>query len=205
MKNDNDVVCNLYTDYYNITYDNKFGDAQKYGLREMPEPRNIYKDIVDDIPDEDSDNIVPDIVACAKVVLHGIFDENMTNTSEIEWKITHQEKEWSVSFAGDINKYGNIFVQLPYLENYDVEVTVWNTYNHCCKQYKKDAIIVKPYNIDIRGFYYDARPLPDGLKYDMLIPQEYLDNKEKEYRYYLWYKDEANSDIDIKTGIITYK
>jgi hypothetical protein len=202
---ENHKIWQYYEDYYDITYGNKFGDEKAYGLREMPEPRNIYKDVVDDIPDEDSDNIVPDIVACAKVVLHGIFDENMNNTSEIEWKITHQEKDWSVSFTGDINKYGNIFVQLPYLGNYDVEVSVWNTYNHCCKQYKKDAIIVKPYNIDIRGFYYDARPLPDGLKYDMLIPQEYLDNKEKEYRYYLWYKDEGNSDIDTKTGIITYK
>ena len=84
-------------------------------------------------------------------------------TSIIEWKITHPEKEeWT--YTGDVKTFGNVFVQLPYLGNYDVEMTVWDVYNHCCKQYTKDAIIVEPYNIDIRGFYYDARPLPDGIE-----------------------------------------
>ena len=74
-------------------------------------------------------------------------------------------------------------------------MSVWDVYNHCCKQYTKDAIIVKPYNIDIRGFYYDARPLPNELKYDLMIPKEY-DNVEKEYNYYLWVKDDEDSDSD---------
>ena len=202
LKKENNSVCDLYEEYYNTTYVN--------GLREIPEPRNVYRDvIINDIPNDpygDNEN-VPDMVICAKVILKGTFNENIDNTSIIEWKITHQEKEWSVIYSGDINTYKNVFVQLPYLGNYDVEMSVFDLYNHCCKQYTKDAIIVEPYNIEIKGFYYDARPLPDGLKYDLMIPDEYINNLEKEYKYYLWDKDDADSDSDInsKISIITYK
>ena len=199
----NDFVCDIYEEYYNITYDNKFGDAKKYGLREIPEARNVYKDIVlDDVPNDPYgvNDEVPDMNICAKVILRGQFSENIDGSSIIEWKIiytTNPDKNWTAIHTGDVKTFGNVFVQLPYLGNYDVEMTVWDVYNHCCKQYTKDAIIVEPYNIDIRGFYYDARPLPDGLKYDLMIPQEYLDNVEKEYRYYLW----GNTT----KGIVTYK
>lgn len=196
MESENDSVCEYYEEYYNITYDNKFGDAQEYGLREMPEARNVYEDIVlDDFPNENKK--VPDIVVCAKAILKGNFSENIDGSSIIEWKITHSEKGWAKTYSGDIKTFGNVFVQLPYLGNYDVEMSVWDVYNHCCKQYTKDAIIVEPYNIDIRGFYYDARPLPDGLKYDLMIPQEYRDDVENEYQYYLW--------GDTSKGIITNK
>jgi hypothetical protein len=98
-----------------------------------------------------------------------------------------------------------VFVQLPYLGNYDVEMTVWDLNNNCCKRYIKDAIVVEPYNIEIKGFYYDARPFPDDLKYDLFIPQEYQDNLEKKYRYFIWYKDGGDSDSDSKIGIVTHK
>lgn len=202
-KEKNDFVCDIYEEYYNITYDNKFGDAKKYGLREIPEARNIYKDIVlDDVPNDPYgvNDVVPDMTICAKVILKGQFSENIDGSSIIEWKIiytTDPDKNWTATRTGDVKTFGNLFVQLPYLGNYDVEMTVWDVYNHCCKQYTKDAIIVEPYNIDIRGFYYDARPLPDGLKYELMIPQEYQDDVEKEYRYYLWGGKSK--------GIVTYK
>ena len=66
-----------------------------------------------------------------------------------------------------------------------------------------DAIIVDSYNIEIKGFYYDARPLPNELKYDLIIPQEYQDVVENKYRYYLWYKDD--SETSSKIGIVTRK
>lgn len=205
MENENDTVCELYEEYYDITYDNKFGDAKKYGLREIPEARNIYKDIVlDDIPDDPYGNndVVPDMVVCAKVILKGNFGETIDGSSIIEWKITHTEKKWVFTHSGDVKTCGNMFLQLPYLGNYDVEMTVWDVYNHCCKKHTKDAIIVEPYNIDIRGFYYDARPLPDGLKYDLMIPKEHQDNIiEKEYKYYRWTK----KDGDTTKGIITHE
>ena len=199
----NDLVCEYYEEYYGITYDNKFGDAKKYGLREIPEARNVYKDIVlDDVPDDPYgvNDEVPDMTIRAKVILKGQFSENIDGSSIVEWKIiytTDPDKNWTATHMGDVKTFGNVFVQLPYLGNYDVEMTVWDVYNHCCKQYTKDAIIVEPYNIDIRGFYYDARPLPDGLKYELMIPQEYQDDDEKEYKYYLW-GSKSN-------GIVTYK
>ena len=206
MAEENNVVCDLYEEYYNLTYDNKFGNASEYGLREMPEPRNVYKDVVsDDILDDPygTNDKTPDMTICAKVILVGNFSDNIDIASIIEWKITHSDpvKNWTVTHAGDVKTFSKVFVQLPYLGNYDVEMTVWDVYNHCCKKFIKDAIIVEPYSVDIRGFYYDARPLPDGLKYDLMIPQEYLDNVEKEYRYYLWTNNEGNE----KKGIVTYK
>ena len=202
MKKENNSVCELYEEYYSITYGNCY-NVKDYILREIPESRNIYKDIVDDIPNDPygENEFVPDMTICSKVVLKGEFSETINETSIIEWKITHQKSGWFRTYSGDIKTYGNVFVQLPYLGNYDVEMTVFDAYNHYCNKQTKDAIIVKPYNIDIRGFYYDARPLPDELKYDLFIPKEYKDNSEKEYRYYLWYKIENN----VKRGIITRK
>ena len=211
MINENDKLCSFYEEYYNITYDNKYGDAEQYGLREMPEARNVYEyDVEDNDNDIFSKNvIVPDMVIRAKVILKGVFNENINGASIIEWKITHPKKGWIEHRTGIVKTCGDLFVQLPYLGNYDVEMTVWDVYNHCCRQYTKDAIIVEPYNIDIRGFYYDARPLPDGLKYDLMIPKEYDENsdiEEKEYRYYLWYKKEdTNEQNKIKRGIVTHK
>lgn len=197
LKKENDYVCKVYEEYYNSIYVNC--------SREIPEARNIYKDIIDDIPNDPygENDITPDMTICAKVVLKGNFDKNIDSTSIIEWKITHVEKAWSVIYSGDIKTYGNVFVQLPYLGNYDVEMKVWDLYNHCSKQYTKDAIIVDSYNIEIKGFYYDARPLPNELKYDLIIPQEYQDVVENKYRYYLWYKDD--SETSSKIGIVTRK
>ena len=197
---ENDNICDLYEEYYNVTYDNKFGDAEKYGLREMPEPRNVYKDIILDDVNDDND-ITPDMDICAKVILKGEFNEDIDGTSIIEWKISHTTKNWTKTYSGTVKKFGNLFVQLPYLGNYDVEMVVWNTYNHRCKRILKDAIIVKPYNIDIRGFYYDARPLPDGLNYELRIPEEYVDDKT--IKYYLWTKEEG--DATTIKGIVTTK
>ena len=180
---DNEQLCKYYEDYYNITYDNKFGDAQNYGLREQPKPENIKENESFEI--------------YAKVILKGTFNENIDGASIIEWKITHTENKGEpIIRTGDVKKYGSVFVQLPYLGNYDVEMTVWDVYNHCCKKYIKDAIIVKPYNIEIKGFYLDNRPLPDNLKYDLTIPQTNVNN----YEYYFWLKNNGNNRTN---GIVT--
>ena len=200
----NDIICDYYEEYYNITYDNNFGDANEFGLREMPEARNVYKNDADD---------VSNMNICAKVILKGEFSENVDITSIIEWKITYlkddnKTEEWI--YTGDVKTYGNVFVQLPYLGSYDVEMTVWDTYNHCSKQQMKNAIVVEPYNIDIRGFYLDARPLPNELKYDLMIPLEFRENNtESNYKYYLWVKnDDVKDNIDnsgLKKYIVTRK
>ena len=74
-----------------VTYDNKFGDAKEYGLRDIPEARNVYKDIVlDDIPNDPYgvNDEVPDMTIRAKVILKGQFSENIDGSSIIEWKIS---------------------------------------------------------------------------------------------------------------------
>lgn len=203
MENRIDTLCNYYKEYFGITDGNIYGDAEDFGLRNAPESRNIYRDFVDDIPNDpygDNDN-VPDMIVSAKVVLTGVFDESTNAGSPIEWRVIHQQTGWTKSISGYIQKYRSVFIQLPYLGNYDVEIAVMDVYNHRIKYYKKDAIIVEPYNMDIRGFYYDARPLPSGLKYDLELPKENSNNVEKEYRYFLWSKDEDG----VKKGIITRK
>lgn len=204
MKEDNRIICGHYESYYNETNGNNFSDADEYGMRDVPKPRNVYKDVVTDDVNNDpygKNEYVPDMTVSAKVLLKGEFSDNIEMSSIIEWKITHPEKKWKKEYYGEVNEFDVVFVQLPYLGNYDVEMTVWDIYNHCCKKFTKDAIIVEPYNIDIRGFYLDARPLPDNLKYDMFIPQEYLDDVEKSYTYYLWTKEENN----VKKGVVTNK
>ena len=184
IKEDIGIVCDYYEDYYNLIDNNIFGNSNEYGLRDAPEPRNIYMD-----NDSDSDDNFPNIEVCAKVILKGEFGDDIDITSLIEWKIIH--REWGVieTYKGDIKTFMNIFVQLPYLGNYDVEMTVWDAYNHCSRLYTKDAIIVDPYNIDIRGFYYDARLLPNDMKYDLIIP-----NKDKQ-KYYQWKKRDGEEKI----------
>jgi hypothetical protein len=200
-KNGHRDICDYYKKYISLTLKNRFGDAKEYGLREEPEPRNVYKDnVLDDVINDtygDNEN-VPDMTISAKVILRGTINENMDITSIIEWRVIHPETGWTVTYSGDVNNYIDVFVQLPYLGNYDVEMSVWDKYNHCCKQYTQDAIIVEPYNIDIKGFYYDARPLPDTLKYDLVIPHKYRDDIEV-YKYYLW------STEDGKRGYVSKK
>ena len=63
------------------------------------------------------------------------------------------------------------FAELPYVGYYDVTMTVGNSYNASgiidpAKKTFTKCIKVEPYQIDIIGFYYDARDLPEKLKYD---------------------------------------
>ena len=195
LLDENNKVCDYYERYYGLTYDNKLKDEDDI-LREIPEGKNVYENSINN--DKSSD-----ITICAKGVLIGEFSEDIDDTAIVEWKITHPQKEWVTTYLGDVKTFGKLFVQLPHLGNYDVEMTVWDVYNHCSKKIAKDAIVVEPYNIDIRGFYLDARPLPNDLKYDLFIPQEYnTENVEKEYRYYLWSYVEK---CGVKRGIVTHK
>ena len=51
-----------------------------------------------------------------------------------------------------------VFVQLPYIGYYDVVLTIDDT----TKTFTR-SIKVEPYNIEIKGFYYDARKLPSNI------------------------------------------
>ena len=61
----------------------------------------------------------------------------------------------------DINLFNQVFFELPYVGYYDVTMTIGDK-----SKTKTKAIKVEPYNIELIGFYYDARELPDNIKYD---------------------------------------
>lgn len=61
----------------------------------------------------------------------------------------------------DIDQFNQVFFELPYVGYYDVTMTIGNK-----SKTKTKAIKVEPYNIELLGFYYDARELPNNIKYD---------------------------------------
>lgn len=88
------------------------------------------------------------------------IDEEYRNIG-IEKKYDYKPFEVSVNNES-ISEYNDFFVELPYIGYYDVTMAIGDI-----KKTKKKCIKVEPYNIELIGFYYDARELPDRLKYDM--------------------------------------
>lgn len=72
---------------------------------------------------------------------------------------------------GDYN-YNKFFVELPYIGYYDVTMELGyydestNSVINVQRKTKKKCIKVEPYQIELIGFYYDARELPKKLKYE---------------------------------------
>ena len=67
--------------------------------------------------------------------------------------------------------YYSVFVELPYLGYYDVTMELGydngnGDMNVVKSLTKKKYLKVEPYNIELIGFYYDARELPKDLQYD---------------------------------------
>lgn len=68
----------------------------------------------------------------------------------------------------DIDLYKKVLVELPYFGYYDVEMYFKvKGIATTVKYVFENAIKVEPFNLDIRGFYYDARSLPEDLAYDI--------------------------------------
>ena len=94
-------------------------------------------------------------------------------------------KTWSATKAsdnGDIKEFNSVFFELPYTGYYDVVLEVTDNYNNISRMVFTKYIKVEPYNLDIRGFYYDARKIPDELL--------------KEIRYINMFCDGGDSDSD---------
>lgn len=68
---------------------------------------------------------------------------------------------------GDSN-YNELPVELPYIGYYDVTMKLgFDDMSDPIIKTKKKCIKVEPYNIELLGFYYDARNLPKSLQYEM--------------------------------------
>lgn len=66
----------------------------------------------------------------------------------------------------DIDEYNEFFAELPYVGYYDVTVEIKFSNGSKQTRTRKKCIKVEPYNIELIGFYYDARELPEKLKYE---------------------------------------
>ena len=91
-------------------------------------------------------------------------DEELKNIGIIKKYDYHNLNEFNNRFIKnneDIDKFNQVFFELPYVGYYDVTMTIGNK-----SKTKTKAIKVEPYNIELIGFYYDARELPDNIKYD---------------------------------------
>ena len=74
----------------------------------------------------------------------------------------YQPKSWNANLGNEnMDQFGQWFVELPYVGYYDVTMTINGQ-----KKTKKKCIKVEPYNIDVIGFYYDARELPKKINYE---------------------------------------
>ena len=148
----------------------------------------------------------------SKFIRFNNIDYKDTGYHSIEWTLRFSEdqidedrkkigiiKEYphkefvSETKSGLISEYGSVFFELPYVGYYDVNVKLIDDKNNTCSKIFKKYIKVEPYDIDIRGFYYDARELPDTIEfkdyYNAFINGEDSDSSDNYDEIYLYYKD----------------
>ena len=125
-------------------------DTTYYGYRNI---RWVVKSSIDQI-DED----------LKKLGIENDFKNHSTMLNE-----DGSESEYGFTFDTDfvdIYEFRKILVELPHVGYYDVEMYFQND-EETIKYVFEKVIKVEPYNLDIRGFYYDARNLPEDLTYDI--------------------------------------
>lgn len=78
------------------------------------------------------------------------------NFYEIEWDISKLETDtpaWRYNIRGDINDYNSIYLELPYVGEYTVQMKLYDTFNNISEKYWKDYITVESKNVEFSGFY----------------------------------------------------
>lgn len=78
------------------------------------------------------------------------------NFYEIEWDV-HKDQDdtpaWHYNIRGDINDYNSIYLELPYVGQYTVQMKLYDTFNNISEKYSKDYITVDSKNVEFSGFY----------------------------------------------------
>ena len=103
------------------------------------------------------------------------YDEDLKNVGIIK---TYEYRDLNplaanvnvISGVQDIDDFNEFYAELPYLGYYDVTLEIGydggnGTMVNTQKVTKTKCIKVEPYNIELIGFYYDARNLPEKLQY----------------------------------------
>lgn len=130
-------------------------DTTYYGFKEI---RWVVKSSADQIDDD-----------LKKIGVNYNFKDHSTIYNNTETWSTDNSNDPKYSEFKDyhnIDKYKKVYVELPFIGYYDVEMYFRNNETEVKYVFEK-AIKVESYNLDIRGFYYDARSLPEELKYDI--------------------------------------
>ena len=87
------------------------------------------------------------------------YDEDLKNANIIK---QYPYKEWCLEVKNKpLAEYNRFFAELPYVGYYDVTMDIDGI-----KKTKMKCIKVEPYNIELIGFYFDARNLPEHLQYE---------------------------------------
>lgn len=87
------------------------------------------------------------------------YDEDLKNVNIIK---QYPYKEWCLEVKNKpLAEYNRFFAELPYVGYYDVTMDIDGI-----KKTKMKCIKVEPYNIELIGFYFDARNLPEHLQYE---------------------------------------
>ena len=87
------------------------------------------------------------------------YDEDLKNVNIIK---QYPYKEWRLEVKNKpLAEYNRFFAELPYVGYYDVTMDIDGI-----KKTKMKCIKVEPYNIELIGFYFDARNLPEHLQYE---------------------------------------
>ena len=141
-----------------------FGNAESYRYNDTPfweikMSRRFEPEVL-----EDSGSDLDDYYSQEIIDMLGQEDDELKNvgikksyfdgltSGEIQHRLS---QVWSA--------YGNnVFIKLPYTGYYDVTLTI-NGEKHTKKKYIK----VEPYEVEVKGFYYDARELPENIRYSI--------------------------------------
>ena len=125
---------------------------------------------------------LPDSISWTIKMSENQYDDDLKNIGVVK---EYPYKDFSIVKTNeDADEFGQIFVELPYVGYYDVTMEIgYDNGSDSEMDYvietktKKKCIKVEPYNIDLIGFYYDARNLPDELQYDMSDDMKYFIDK----------------------------
>lgn len=97
------------------------------------------------------------------------YDEDLKNIGVTKEYTKHGTDEFEITIINqDITDYNQLFVDLPYVGYYDVTLKLGYGPNSDFEQSRtiKKCLKVEPYQIELIGFYYDAREIPANLQYE---------------------------------------
>ena len=172
------------TSFEDVTFENcelKFNCINnQYNISNFEDPLGLYSDDSNiftlDAGDSDSeeDDVTfgnidrlnkPNTITWKIKMSDDQFDEDLKNANIIKYYTKKDLEEYT--FTGN-EYYNGITVELPYIGYYDVTMELGFTgEQRKLTKTKTKCIKVDPYQIELIGFYYDARDLPKSLQYKM--------------------------------------